>query len=518
MKPSKKNISRRHVLVTLGTGSLTTALGKNLLAKTQASKLATHEQSCCGKRVVYSLTELRTLVADFDGEVMYLAGRDTTNSLGAGDFRYDDSSTAADDDGVIIGKWIRQSRDYEVYAEWFGVGNDGSDYTASLQAAIQYAASAVGGGVGMRVHLPRGSIGLSTKITLPNRVALQGANGRGTVIRALSGFTDDCMFHAHNGTTSMFGSRLVDLFIDMNAQGGSNGRCIYAQAWQETCGLERVCLIGFPKYGLELSNGYGGASYLLLKDIEIFGGAMGTTPTAGIQVNQISLVGGFMLNLDGASITGATAYQLPAAIYMANDSATIRGFHIEYAVDGIVMAGAGSLSVDTFTGSYNSVTNLIAAGNGFTGKITARNLIPNGSTYIFRRNSTGYAIVSSGLGIVPDFIYPEPITNGLVAWAVFDASSTANGADTTLIASSDNVQRIIKISDGTFTLVYKRSFPVSERILLLTTNLNNGDWIKVSHNGSTANGESFQIWRNVAGTPTFYNPQRGRIAVFGSRF
>jgi len=159
-----------------------------------------------------------------------------------------------------------------VDAGWFGVGNDGADYADELQAAIQYAAAAANMASGMRVHLPRGKIGLSRKILLPNRVAIHGANGRGTAIEALNGFTDDCMFHAHNGTSSMFGSRLVDLFIDMRGQGGANGRCIYSQAWQETCGLERVCLIGFPKYGLELSNGYGGAAYLPLKDIEIFGG------------------------------------------------------------------------------------------------------------------------------------------------------------------------------------------------------------------------------------------------------
>ncbi|MDF2661179.1 MAG: hypothetical protein K0Q94_3970 [Paenibacillus sp.] len=517
---AKRKVNRRQALFALGAAGVTAAtIGTGIsVVASGAESEEKKRMSASVKRTVPSIAELRTLLPDFDGEVVYLNGRQAGSSIGAGNFMYVGSSTAPDDDGVTVGKWIRQYSDYEVDAGWFGVGNDGADYADELQAAIQYAAAAANMASGMRVHLPRGKIGLSRKILLPNRVAIHGANGRGTVIEALNGFTDDCMFHAHNGTSSMFGSRLVDLFIDMRGQGGANGRCIYSQAWQETCGLERVCLIGFPKYGLELSNGYGGAAYLPLKDIEIFGGSIGTNPTAGIHVHPISLVGGFVLSVDGATITGSSGSQLPAAIRMANDSAVVRGLHIEFVGDGIVMSGAGSLSVDTFNGSYNSVTNLIAAGSSFTGKISARNLIPNGATYIFKRNSTGYAITSSGLGMVPELTYPEPVTNGALAWAVFDASTTANGADATMLAASDNVQRVVKVSDGTFTLLYKRNLPVGERALHLTTNLNNGDWIKVSHNGSAASGETFQVWRNISGTPSLYNPQRGRITVHGNRF
>lgn len=475
---------------------------------------------------INSIAVLRARAGRYDGDVAYLRGRTESSTLGAGQFKWVAASTLADDDGVVIGsaasgRWFRTGTDFECRGEWFGVGNDGGDYTAQLQSAIDYAAAAANGGQGMRVQLLRGKVGLANKITLPNRVAVHGANGRGTVIEALDTFdpTATEMFHAHNGTLSMFGSRLVDLMIDMRGMGDVNGRCIYSQAWQETCGMERVCLIGFPKYGLECSNGYGGAAYLPLKDIEIFGGAGTTTPTAGIRVNQISLVGGFLLSVDGATITGAVGKPLPAGISMINDSAIVRGLHVEFMTSAIAMSGSGSLSTDGLTGSANEVDSLVTLGSTFTGTLDMRNTVPNGAIKTVSSNITG-AVIPGSAGMQPHISYPDKGQSASLGWVIFDASATAAGDQCTIVAKSANISGVLKTAAGRFTVQWAYSMPSgkSRSVGGGITNLDNTDPVKVTHTGSTQASELVQVRRKSSDTTWGdYDPQRLSLQFFGDR-
>ena len=72
--------------------------------------------------------------------------------------------------------------------------------------------------------------------------------------------------------------------------------------------------------------------YLPLRDIEFFAAKGGV---AGICCHRISLVGGFMLSVDGATICGPPVPKgttapalLPAAIRMENDTLHVRGLHV----------------------------------------------------------------------------------------------------------------------------------------------------------------------------------------------
>ncbi|MBU0792306.1 MAG: hypothetical protein KKC55_17865 [Gammaproteobacteria bacterium] len=475
---------------------------------------------------IKSIAALRARAGRYDGDVVYLRGRTESSTLGAGQFKWDVASTLADDDGVVIGsatsgRWFRIGTNFECHGEWFGVGNDGADYTTQLQNAINYAAVAVSGGQGMRVVLLRGKVGLSNKITLPNRVAVHGANGRGTVIEALDTFepTATEMFHAHNGTSSMFGSRLVDLHIDMRGKGAAAGRCIFSQAWQETCGLERVTLIGFPKFGLECSDGYGGAAYLPLKDIEIFGGNSGTAPAAGIRVNQISQVGGFVLSIDGATITGSPTTQCPAGISMINDTLVAKGLHFEYVDDGVVGAGVGSISIDTITGSQNNTGSLVTLGASFTGGLNIRNSLTNGATNHAKSNISG-AVIPSTAGMQPQIVYPDKGQSSALGWVIFDASATADGAQCAIVAKSANISGVLKTAAGKFTVQWAYSMPSgkSRSVGGGMTNLDNTDPIKVTHTGSTQASELVQVRRKSSDTTWGdYDPQRLSLQFFGDR-
>lgn len=288
----------------------------------------------------------------------------------------------------------------------FGALGDGAeDDTAAIQAAITAAAAAVHGAQGAVVYFPTGTYLINARLTLPNRVGLQGANGRGAVIKPHSTFADSYMLHAVNGTSSMFGSWVKDLYID--ARGKNMTAVVWSQAWQETCGMERVLLHfdGTTPTGLLCSDGFGGAAYLPLKDIEIFANSTAAT-VRGIWVQQISLVGGFVLSVDGCTIAGDATNTVDVGIEMTNDSLTVKGYHGEYIADTMVsMSGAGSLSADTLTGSSTAVNDMVSLGGSFTGAANLRNMIPNGATgNIVKDNKTGRHIPVS-VGMLPEFVY-----------------------------------------------------------------------------------------------------------------
>jgi hypothetical protein len=169
-----------------------------------------------------------------------------------------------------------------------------ADSAAAIQAAITAASVSVGGSTGTVVYFPTGTYKISQRITLPNRVGLQGANGRGVTIQPHSTFADSYMFHAVNGTTAMFGSWMRDFQID--ARGKNMTAVVWSQAWQETCGMERVTILfdGTTNYGFKYTDGFGGAAYLRTSDCEIFSESTFAT-AAGVFVDQVSVTGGFVL-------------------------------------------------------------------------------------------------------------------------------------------------------------------------------------------------------------------------------
>jgi hypothetical protein len=304
-------------------------------------------------------------------------------------------------------------------------GNGTTDDTGAINAAIAAAAAGVApsGSQGAVVYFPTGVYEISSTIVLPNRVALHGPNGRGAIVQALNcqkitcaagqaSFTGLYMFHAYNEVngqmSSMFGSRIQDMELDFNDLAIQNSAIIWADAWQETCGLERVVLYRFTQFGLVIANGYGGAAYLPLKDIEVFGSASGSL--VGIKVGSIGVFGGFILSIDGGSFAGGGNAQLPIGIEL-QDTLVAKGLHFEQATVGIYHFGNGGLSVDTVTGASpntttgGSVTNLIELGSTFTGVLNARNLIGNGiSGPLIKNDVTGVNIAGGSNGNLAQYV------------------------------------------------------------------------------------------------------------------
>lgn len=317
----------------------------------------------------------------------------------------------------------------------YGADNTGvADSAAAIQAAITAASQAVGGSTGAVVYFPTGTYLISETITLPNRVGLQGANGRGTTIKPHSTFADAYMFHAVNGTSSMFGSWMRDFQID--ARGKNMTAVVWSQAWQETSGMERVTILfdGTTNYGFYYTDGFGGAAYLRLFDCEIFSDSTFAT-AAGVRVDQVSLSGGFVLDWDTGTITGTVANPLPIAIDIENDSLFAKILHCEYVDSMVTMHGVGGLSADTLTGSFNPVIDVITLDSTFTGAISLQNILPNGATGNIVTDNTPSArsISATSTGILPSYSrdfsgfsagltaqIPNVTGNGLEYTIVFD--------------------------------------------------------------------------------------------------
>jgi len=385
------------------------------------------------------------------GQKVFTKGYYTNNDGGAARYICKTAVEAASDGDVIdeygnhtmtSGKVLILVQDVPgvFFAKQYGckVDNSTNDYNA-ITAAIAAAALAASGAQGAVVQFPTGVALSGSRIVQPNRVTLRGPNGRGFVLKPHASFADTYFIHAVNGTSSMFGARLEDMHIDV--RGFNMTAAILSQAWQETCGMYRVVVQwdGTTRNGLHYTNGYGGAASLPIEDCEFFADSTNVS-AAGIRVDSISIVGGFVLAARNITMAGTVTNNLPIAISMVNDSAVVGMLHVEYCAAAVVMAGAGSLSADTITGSSNAVGDLVTIGGSFTGQVSLRNMIPNGATgSTFKDNVSGTQNIAASEGMIPSYEYKF---SGFMAVLTADQSNvTGNGTEATVICDSVSYDR-----------------------------------------------------------------------------
>lgn len=274
---------------------------------------------------------------------------------------------------------------------WFNVrnygasGNGTSDDTTAIEKAIN-AVVAIGGGT---VYFPIGTYKITRTIVMPNRVAFKG-DGRSSEIMADSAFSQQQMLYAVNGKTSMFFSRLDDITLNANDVTAIVAVLI-AEAWQETSGASRLLIRNFRDRGMLIRYGYGGASWTKLSEIEIFGSQYGSK--IGIECQQVSSVGAFMLHISGASIAaaGTQASAIGTGISIRKDSLLAEAIHFEDCKYGIDLGGPGNSIIRGVTASFDGyiVNELIAISSDFTGSAVLQAINPNGATTTLRDYRTG---------------------------------------------------------------------------------------------------------------------------------
>jgi hypothetical protein len=346
----------------------------------------------------------------------------------------------------------------------FGATGDGvTDDTVAIEAAIAYAATAQGGATGNSVYFPTGTYLISNTIILPNRVGLQGANGRGVVIKPHPTFADPYMFHANNGIIAMFGSWIRDMFID--TRGFNMTAVIWTQAWQETCGMERVTIIfdGTTQYGVLYTDGYGGASYCKFSDCEIFSETTAVNG-AGVLISQVSVVGGFVFEWDGGSITGNVGFNLPSGIRMENDTLLCKLLHCEYVENMVVMSGVGGLSADTLTGSFNDVVNVVSLSSTFTGVCNLRNIIPNGATGNTLDDGVSGRDIPASEGMIAEYSYQPSAFSAVVSTQINNV--TGNGTAYIIVFNSEEYDYLAEYNNatGVFTAQKTGKYLISTQV------------------------------------------------------
>jgi len=368
--------------------------------------------------------------------------------------------------------------------------------TTALNKAILVAATVVGGEIGGTVLLPTGVGYISSTITLPNRVRIQGQNCTGSTMRATTTFstpTQPYMFWANNGTTSMFDSILQDLFIDCNDVAGLGG--VLTDAWQENCGMRSVGVLKFRTYGLRFRNvGAGGQSTCEIQQCQFFGSNVGTS-TAGIKVDQISLVGGFLVHVRDTTIASANANGITRGIDMVSDSLLLQNVHFEGCTECVYVNGYGTHTFTNVTGcgGSNATPTLVHAASTFLGRLTMIGCFRNGSTYFLVNDANGETYSSPDLAM---YVYPDiKAKNVAKAWCFFNGATAGTNAP----AAGCNVTSVQRISAGRYRV----------NLTNYTTNGNIAMFVSANQGAQGANNwcqavnaSYFYVNLDVAGVPT----------------
>ena len=299
-------------------------------------------------------------------------------------------------------------------ARRYGMVADGTtDDTHALEDAIKVAKKVVSGATeaGATITLPQGCILVSSQITLPNRVSLMGASPRGTMIKAAVGHTGGWVFKAYNPDTmgSMFDSRLENLTIYCNDVAGLGG--VWAAAWQENSGMKNCVVWAFRTTGLKIARTApadgGGMATCKLEQVEFFGSTLGAD--YGIEVQTISLVGGYVLTLDNIVIAGGnnTTGMMTAGARFQTDSVIGLAVHFENCTDGFLFETYGAHSLFNCSGSGTGpVVNVVHLDSGYLGGLFMVGCKRNSGTNFLYNGVTAVTIT----GGIPDpaiYVYPN---------------------------------------------------------------------------------------------------------------
>lgn len=384
-------------------------------------------------------------------------------------------------------------------------GDNSSDDTTAINDTISVLTEVVGGEFGGKATLPSGIGITSSQITLPNRISLRGQGNRATTLKAAAGHTGPYMFNAVSGTSSMFGSIVQDLAIDCNNVAGLGG--ILSDAWQENSGMRDVLINKFRTFGVKYQNGFGGAATSKLQDFELFGSNT-ATPTAGIRVDQISIVGGFSLTLlNGVFSGGGSSFKLPKGIDVANDSLRAINQHFEETVSGIFLDGVGNHVLIGCQGSA-TCTTVVEIASTFTGTVQMIGCRRNGATNFLKDNRSG------GLGTITGFDHPNLLIgtsntailadNTCKAWCTFDGT----GSDPITIVAGFNVTNVTKTGTGNYRINMTRAMSSANAVPFVSSNKPTSGTHYSTNQVGTA---TFDVKIFVSGTPSDANEVHARI-------
>ena len=463
---------------------------------------------------------------------------------------------------VLPTDYSRQVEPYDIRREGAKVDNSADDYNA-LTNALSVATQTINAAQGAAIAVPTGVSLLSSVVALPNRVRVLGQNKRGSCFKAKHGWSigmqwnsatnyavgnyvtqggtlyiakqtninkapsnasfwlaiSKALFYANNGFSlgpsppigtglSMFDSTLENVSIDANNTAGLG--CVLSSAWQEDCGLRGVLLANFATYGVRFQDGFGGAALAKIVDTEIFGGSI--QGAIGVDLTSpMGSVAAFMLDVANSSITGSKGAKLAAGISCKGNSLLCRSVHFEDTVAGILVDGAGYISLDDLTGAP-TVNSLVTIAPTFTGTLAMRNCRRNGAVnFVNDLRTEGYGAISNtdhALFIV-NASDTSTSAKGVAfasAWCQFDGTLTGTNAP----VAGFNVTSVTRNGAGNYTITLHRPMQTAASAPIASHNLTSaGAQVATQLLTST----TFKVVLAVAGIPS--DSDEVKVVVFG---
>lgn len=336
-----------------------------------------------------------------EGNYASLVSADTYGAIYIGSNRVPSSQGAwvrFHDRGLVEANW---------WSQWFTYDSSiGSpvDIGAALQAALNYAAIAnvnAGYEAGGIVKLPKGYGYFTTQLIIPNGVFLEGHGIESSGLAFNGGDSvDDAIWIGSTDHSASFSCGLRDLQIkclETPANADTGATVVYTESAQHDSGLIRVKIMGGGRTCFECDTGWGGATYLSLKDLEThsaagFGGAPDNPqvllnyPSSFLEIFNLVNQG----SSGGSSVARGTLIK--------SGYVHIYGYHNEYVTDGVIVDQADSphhaAIWDAVGGS--GVTNVISsAATDRAGRhLIYGRALRNGATNIYKDNRASGSTVA----------------------------------------------------------------------------------------------------------------------------
>lgn len=271
---------------------------------------------------------------------------------------------------TVAGGWIDTDKISAVSAKSFGAeGNNSADDSGAIQAAINAAASSVGGASGNMVFLPQGTYILKSQVKVKNKVRLVGASRSGTILKAATGVGSSTgLVRLGDGTGNVFGCRVENLTVDCSDVASSVG--VYSSEAQEQSGIIGCVVTSFQSYGVNFVSGIGALTEISMS--EIYGSSAGAT--AGVHLAG----SGSLTLMNHCTVSGVTT-PMTNAIHNDGQTLSARGIHCETVTTGITFDTGALGSVTDMTG-HSSVTTCVAIAGTNGGGIVLIGISPNGAT------------------------------------------------------------------------------------------------------------------------------------------
>lgn len=388
----------------------------------------------------------------FDGKVTQVLGYHAVGDSGGGTFKWNASSTVADDGGMVIqvtgigtGRWERISYG-QYYAKWFGAKGDGSTVdTAAMQTA--FTASATN-----PLVINAGTYMCGT-LTVPSGAKITFMPG--ATIKAIASLASNAVLvkNATQGSYTDVDIEIVNMSLDGNGVGAGGTQTRFAElaSFGRVTGLKliRPKVSNVEYIGIAI----GGCYRTTISEPEVFScGYSGTTtnggpaiwcaPSGTDQCRDIEISGGFIHNnrwqgmtfsVQRGKVSGVSFIQNKEAHIFCSRAVSINILSSEIVIDGntfdtVETKDISGSSIET--GAYGMViTNNTIKNSGQNGiaMTDVQGAVVSGN-YIENFNMTAGTYNAAGISILTTAASPNQPTHITIANNIIrDMQSTATG-------------------------------------------------------------------------------------------